>query len=170
MHVDQNAQLRAEALTQRVQDVVGQLQFRLVNESLRRAEGVELERLESHGNDLLGCQYEMLRRALRPVPAVGVRGHGIAHPPAQQLVDRDAQGLAQNVPACDLDGRDGGSVYVPAVQRYAVHQVFRQAVDLPWILADGQVLQFAHRSLGGADEPVEGALADSMNAAAGMDP
>ena len=66
-------------------------------------------------------------------------------------------------------GRDGGAVDVAAVERDAVEQALRKRADVRRILADDEMLEFAHGRLGGFDETVERALAEAHEAGVGVD-
>ena len=49
----------------------------------RRTEWVELERMKTFRDYLLGGGHKMRGSAFGAVPAVGVAQHGFAHPPAE---------------------------------------------------------------------------------------
>ena len=77
-------------------------------------------------------------------------------------MDRRAERLAEDVPAGDLDRRDHRAVDVPAVERDAVEEALGERADTARVLADDQMLEFAHAGFGGADEAVERPLADAV--------
>ena len=58
---------------------------------------------------------------------------------------------------------------VAAVERDAVEHALGERVDAARVLADGEMLQLVHAGLGGADEAVQRALADAVDAGVGMD-
>ena len=97
-----------------------------------------------------GGLEEGLGRALGAVPAVGVAEHAVAHPAAEELVDRHAERLAEDVPAGDLDRGDDGAVDMAAVERDAVEHALGERGDPPRVLADREVLELVHAGLGGA--------------------
>src|SRR6185503_19753783 len=91
-----------------------------VDKTLGGAERVELERLEAFREDTPRGLEKRLRRPLGAVPAIGIAEHGVAHLPAEQLMDGNAQVLAHDVPAGDFDSGDDGPVDVAAIERNAV--------------------------------------------------
>ena len=168
VHIDQDVQL-GKTRADRRENVVGELQFIVADEALRGAERVDLQRVEAHGDDVLRRRHEMRRRALGAIPAVGVGENGVADLAAEQLPDRHAEVLAEDVPARDLDGGDGGAMDVAAVERDAVEHPLREGADVLWILPDDEMLQLAHRRFGRLDETVERALAEPDQAGVGVD-
>src|SRR5262249_58592957 len=72
------------------------------------AERVELHRAVAAGDDLAGPGGEVVGGAGAAVPAAGLGPQIVAGAAAQQLVDRPAARLADQVPAGDLDAADGG--------------------------------------------------------------
>ena len=169
MDVDQDQRVGRKLLPERAHDVVGEVELRLGDEALRRAERIELERLEALGEHRARRLEKGLRRALRAVPAVGVAEHAVAHAAAEQLVDRRAERLAEDVPAGDLDRRDHRAVDVAAIERDAVEEALGERTDAARVLADDEMLEFAHAGFGGADEAVERPLADAVQALVGHD-
>ena len=169
MHVDQKQRVRRQPLAQSGEDVVRQIQLRLGDEALRRAERIELHRLEAPGDDGLRGFEEGLRRALGAIPAIGIAKYAVAHPPAEQLVHRHAERFAENVPAGDLDRRDRRAVDVAAVERDAVEHLSRQRRDAARIRPDDEMFQLADRRLGRADEAVQRAFAEAGDAGIGVD-
>ena len=153
-----------QLVAQRPADLIGEVQLLARDEALRGAERIELERLEAlRENRLRGIQ-ESFRRALGAIPAIGVAEHAVAHPAAEQLVDRHAEALAEDVPAGDLDGGDHGAMDVAAVERDAVEHALGQRVDAARILPDREMLQLVHAGFGGLDEAVQRAFADAVDA------
>ena len=132
--------------------------------------GSSLNALKPLASTARGRLEEGLRRALGAVPAVGVAEHAVADAAAEQLVDRHAERLAEDVPAGHLDRGDHRAVDVAAVERDAVEQALGQRIDAARILADREVLQLVDAGLGGADEAVQRALADAVDAGVGVDP
>ncbi len=74
-----------------------------------RTERIDLQRLVPAGDDLLRRQVERLGRAFDRVPAVRVGLDLVAHRAAEELVDRQADLLSDNVPAGHLDECDAGA-------------------------------------------------------------
>ena len=136
---------------------------------LRRAERIELERLEALGENRLGGLQKSFRRSFGAIPAIGVAKHAVAHLAAEQLMDRHAEALAEDVPAGDLDCGDHRAMDVAAIERNAVEHALGERVDAARILSDRQVLQFMDAGLGRLDEAVQRAFADAVNALVGMD-
>jgi hypothetical protein len=134
-----------------------------------RAEWVDLEGLEALRDHLARRLEEGLGRALGPVPAIGIAKDAVAHSPAEQLIDWNAQRLAEDIPARDLDGGDDRAMDVAGVERDAVEQAFGERTDAAGILPDDQMFELADAGLGRADETVESALANAMDAGVGMD-
>ncbi len=66
-------------------------------------------------------------------------------------------------------GGDDGAVDMAAVERDAVEHPLGKCPDSQRILADDQVLELADAGLGGADEAVQRALADAVDAGVGVD-
>ena len=170
MHVDQDQRVLRQLVAQRPADVVGEVELVARDEALRGAERVELERLEALGQHRLGRLEEGFRRTLGAIPAIGIAEHAVAHPSAEQLMDRHAETFAEDVPAGDLDRRDDRAMDMAAVERDAVEHALGERVDAARILADRKVLEFVHAGLGRLDEAVQRALADAMDARVGMDP
>ena len=142
---------------------------RAPDEALRGAEGIELGRLEADPDDILGRLDEGLRSPLRAIPAIGIAEDAVADAAAEQLMDGDAERFAQNVPAGDLDRRDGRAMDMAAIERDAVHQPLRQALMRrgSWPIARCDNSWTAASVV--RDETVERALADAVDAVIRMD-
>ena len=85
-------------------------------------------------------------------------------------MDRRAERLAEDVPAGDLDRGDDGAVDVAAVERDAVEHALGERTDAARVLADDEMLELADAGFGRADEAVERALADAVEALVGDAP
>jgi hypothetical protein len=83
-------------------------------------------------------------------------------------MDRGAEALAENIPACDLDRRDDRAVNMAAVERHAVEHALGEAVDPARVLPDREMLQLVNTGLGGRDEAVQRTLADAVDAGVSM--
>ena len=82
-------------------------------------------------------------RALAAVVAV-VAAHLVAHLAAEQLVDRNARGLAGDVPQRMLDGADGGAIGLEAA---ALADLQHAALDVGRVLADQRLAEMQHPGL-----------------------
>ena len=143
-------------------------QLRLPGDARHGLERAELERAPScldQANARLG---DLLRRLA--ARAVGVEPHPVAHPAAEQLVDRDAERLAEDVPQRLLDAGDGAADDDPAAPE-------RVAVDgLPVVLDPRRILpdQVLRDVVDGADDrlglALQAGLADAGDAGVGAAP
>jgi hypothetical protein len=117
--VDQDLERRIPR-PERGDDRERRLELALLEKAVCRPERVELQCPESLLDDGFGRGSERVRGALVAVPAVRVRGHRVAHAAADELVNRHAERLAEDVPARDFDRRDRVAVHVPALVRDAL--------------------------------------------------
>ncbi len=135
------------------------------------------ERIELAAGVALGDQLLRPRRigrralldALRP--AVGVDAQPFLHLAAEQLVDRHAELLADDVVERDVDGADGGehdAAHAVVVEE-PVHPV-PQLLDVPGALADDDRAQVADRGGDRLDAGEVGAFAPADQAVGGLDP
>src|SRR5205085_5332226 len=115
VNVDQDAQAGSEPLPQGLDNLVGKLKLVILDEALRRAEGINFQRVEALADHDLGGLHEVFRRALGAIPAVRITQDRVANPAAEKLVDRHAEMLAEDVPTGYLDSGDHRPVNVPAV-------------------------------------------------------
>jgi len=152
--VDEDQRIGGKIFAKRPNDIIRKVQLRRADEALRRSKRIELQGLEAFGNDLPRRIEDALRRALRPIPAISVAEHSFADSAAQELMDRNAERLAENIPASDLDGGDDRPVDVAAVERHAVQHALGESADAKRVLSDDQVFELAHAGLCGADEAV----------------
>jgi hypothetical protein len=121
------------------------------------AERVELEGLVSPLDDLMGGGVELLRRALDAVPAVGVGLHAVAHRPAEEVVDRLIQRLADDVPAGGLEGGDPRAHHLPCAREVVAAHLFDELLDPEGVMADdvprAGLGQVAHKGVGVVHHP-----------------
>ena len=81
------------------------------------------------------------------VAAVGARvavdAHAVAHPAAEQLIDRDLQGLARQVPERDLDRAERGHILagLRAGEDPGRAQPLEDGVDVQGVLADERIAE-----------------------------
>ena len=70
-------------------------------------ERIELHRPVAAGHDAHRQLGDPRRLVVGLVPAVGVGRHPIAEAPTEELVDRDAEVLADEVPRCEVERGEG---------------------------------------------------------------
>ena len=139
--------------------------------SLREAPARELPAL------LLGGQAALDEREGISALVVRVADDLVPHRPAQELVDRHAEGLALDVPERDVDGADRRAVGRVGGEEGAPEHVLPQALSRERVLADddlGEVLQGGvdgrapegHADLAEAVYPLVGLHLDDVIAAA----
>jgi hypothetical protein len=122
----------------------------------RRRERVEPDRIVAGLQRPLDGARRIVRGDRAERPAIGVAAHLPAVAPAQQLIDRHAEGAALDVPQCGLDRADGGKDDQTAAlrpERVVVHvapeQIGLERIAVPNDRAD-HLLQHADRALGAA--------------------
>ena len=98
----------------------------------------------------------------RAIPTIGIAEDRLPNFAAKQLIDRNAQRLAEDIPAGNLNGGHCGAVNMPPVERNTFHQALGQSIDISRVLADNKVLQLVNGGLRGANKAVERAFADAM--------
>src|SRR5260370_468074 len=102
-------------------------------------ERIELERMVAFLNRTFGRVMEFLRSAFDRVPAIRIGFDLISHRATQEFIDRLSEHLPHNIPAGDLNGRDGGHSNLACtrivVQIHPSHQVF----DIDWIMTQDMV-------------------------------
>jgi len=103
MRLDENIDRFADRLAHGGHQLFGTVHLVGAHLQPRRAEGIELQSTVTARDNVSCAIGEVLRRAGVAVPAVGVREEVIVDPAAEQLVDRLAVRLADDVPHGDLD-------------------------------------------------------------------
>ena len=169
VRLDHQVDVGADRVAHRADDVDREVLVAAVLDAPRGPEGVELHRGVAGGGDLAGLGGDGLRLALRPVPAVGVGADAVADPPAEQGVDREPGGLADDVPARDLDGRDGRHVDLAAVGVDVADHPLEQRLDVVRVGPEVLVGQLLDRRGDGRREPIDRAFPIAVQAVVGLD-
>ena len=134
------------------------------------AERIELQARIAAAPDLGGRRGDLRDVGAGAVPGIGVGRHLVAHPAAEQLVDRLAQRLADDVPERHLDRADRAVEDRPAARELVAEHVAPQPLDLERRAADHMALgELRDRRLDGRGLPFAGALADAGDAVVGVD-
>src|SRR5204863_5738645 len=105
----------------------------------RRTERIELHRGVAARRDVAGPFRKRVRGSVSAVPAVGVDTDAVANATAQQLMDRLAGRLADDVPAGNLDRRDCRHVDLAAVGVDVASHLLVEQLDLAGVQADLRV-------------------------------
>ena len=168
MHLDQDLDVAADRLAHRRHDrlrapAIGRRQLRA-----RRAERIELERAIAPRDHVTREGCDCRRVALRLVPPVRVRRHARAKPSAEELPDRHAERLAHQIPARDVERRQGRLRHLAGASVLRALHVPREPLDVERIGAD----DIARRQLADAGDERLGLvdhadLADTGEAAIG---
>ena len=106
---------------------------------------------------------------MRVPDIVRVADHLVAHPPAQQFIDRHAQRLALDVPQRDVDGRDGRGEDALRREEAAAEEHLPDVLDPRRVLADQQRLEVLDRADHRQFAPGDARLADAVDALVGID-
>ena len=136
----------------------------------RRPERIELHGRVAAGRHSLRGLRDRLRRPSDPIPAVRIDADAVAHPPAKERVDRLAGGLAEDVPAGDLDRRHGAHVDLAAVRVGVADHPLEERLDIGRVGPDVLVAQLLDRGLDGGREPVERPFTCPVDALVRVDP
>src|SRR5829696_526251 len=112
MHLEQDLDLRADRVPDSLDERDGFDLLLVLELVVPRPERVQLESPVPTLNDFLRRLVELLRRPLDPVPSVGVRFDPVPYRTTQQIVDRLAESLADDVPASRLEHRDAAAHYL----------------------------------------------------------
>jgi hypothetical protein len=134
------------------------------------SEGVELERRVPVGDRSGRCARELLGRRAAREPAVAVQHQAVVEAAAEQLVDRQPERLAANIPQRNVDAADqrrNEAVRAQGVE--ARVQLVPEVLDPRRVLADEQRTESARR---GGDQGAVGPardLAESPNPRVGVD-
>ena len=132
-----------------------------------RRTGSQLERPPAGLDEADARLGDLLRRvAARPV---GVEADPVAHPAAEQLVDRDAERLAEDVPQRLLDAGDGAADdHAAAPERVAVDRL-PVVLDPRRVLADQVLLDVVDRADDRLGFSFQTGLADAGDPGVGRD-
>ena len=103
---------------------------------VRCAERIELQRTITAGDHLLGARRNGVGLALGLVPAIGVRRDPIAKPAADQLPDRHAERLADDIPARDVERGERGLRHFARAAVFGGLNVPGEALDVERIAAE----------------------------------
>ena len=132
------------------------------------AEGVELQATIAARHDLHRLARVVLRGERATVPAVGVHRQRLARAPAQQAPHRLAAGLADEVPAGDLQRADGRHHRAAALVLVADH-LAEGALDVEGAGAQHARLgPFVDQRAHGLLLPLQRGLADAVQAVVGV--
>ena len=173
VHVDGDVVVRPARLADRLDQCHRLAQLRLGHLAVHRParERVELAAGVALRDQLLRPR-RIGRRALLDAfrPAVGVDAQALLHLAAEELVDRHAELLADEIVERDVDGADGGEHH-PAhavVVEEPVHPL-PQLLDVPGALADDDRAQVADGGGDRLDAGEVGAFTPADQAVGGLD-
>src|ERR1700760_3140797 len=124
--------------------------------------------MEALFHDLFRCPCKVLWRPLGSIPAVGIAQNRFPNLSSEELINRYAQRLAEDIPKGNFDSGYRSSVDMPRVDRHALHQTGRQRIDLKRVLPDGKMFQLTDRGFGRSNKAIESAFPDAMQTAIGM--
>ena len=124
---------------------------------VERRERPEAER----GEALLAEAERVVDELLGRVPdQVPVDAHAVTGRAAEEVVHRDAEPLALEIPERDVDSRDGAHDHLAGRPERAAHHLAPPVLDLRRILADEQLPEVVEDADHAAAAPGEARLAD----------